>query len=591
MKKMKIFISLLCAMALMLGSLPAIGLADEGDITVIVDGVTLDPAAGKAQIVGAGTTMVPFRAIFEALGFEVGYYPTNGESISTVFGYSEEKGIVIGMMIGSNNVYSCIYTDEMKNSYDTLVAKLLTGQSNTQAGAAAFIDDTGRTLVPPRAIAEALGGQVWWAAESKTVVIKTYSYCYAGTDIPAYESVMKDAGYEEGYIGAANGVYTYAFPDPISKLNDIYLGALTENGINFTDSNADDNKALYESQKNNYLLLQASIGDDKLYVTPYSNQECYIVGLSGTEVNATDIPSYTYITGSECLSWEEDEDGNHKYKYVYDGDEAGDYFETLKEYGFACYNSGAEYVCFAHDNSFIEAETDGKGYIYITPSIADIPLSPEQYEYEDGGYYFLTDIPTFKSMVGIKPADMQYNGQYNNFDFIYTCEADVVSKYIKRAFNSMGIVYEEDGSIWAESGTNKYIKIVIDEDSVRITPCVKAETYIGTNVPNYGYVTGEKCISSYSEDGKKHYFYQYDAEELSQYEETLNVNGFEKSDNGAAVWNSDGIAVEISEEIIGENRRVEIVLSNEEVSEDETDESDEADAEAGELSVGDETEE
>ncbi|MCD8049068.1 MAG: copper amine oxidase N-terminal domain-containing protein, partial [Clostridia bacterium] len=266
MKKAKVFISLLCAMALVLGSFPAMGFADEGDITVIVDGVTLDPAEGKAQIVGSGTTMVPFRAIFEALGFEVDYRESDGV-VTSVMGYNIEENILIGLVVGENVIYMCTYSKYLDD-----IRALVSSPYSTMSEAV-FIDETGRTLIPARAVSEALGAEVVWVAESKTVII-TYAteHYYRATDIPRYEYVTGDAYTSVSYDAYRNPTYVYPYPESLDKFNyDYKRDALSDEGVVLIDQNADDISQqqtwLFESQANNYLLIRLDEYEELIYIT------------------------------------------------------------------------------------------------------------------------------------------------------------------------------------------------------------------------------------------------------------------------------------------------------------------------------------
>ena len=93
-----------------------------------------------------GRTLVPLRAIFEALGATVDW---NGDTQTVT---SEKEGTTISLQIGSNKMY-------VNNSEKILDV------------AAKVINN--RTLVPVRAISEAFGCNVEWDGETKTVIIKT----------------------------------------------------------------------------------------------------------------------------------------------------------------------------------------------------------------------------------------------------------------------------------------------------------------------------------------------------------------------------------------------------------------------------------
>ena len=117
--------------------------ADDG-IKVLLNGEAIDFADVEPQIIN-DRTMVPLRAIFEALGAEVAW----DDASKTV---TAKKGdITIKMTIGAD---SFTKNDE-KIALDS---------------PATIVDS--RTLVPVRAIAESFGSKVGWDGESKTVTIE-----------------------------------------------------------------------------------------------------------------------------------------------------------------------------------------------------------------------------------------------------------------------------------------------------------------------------------------------------------------------------------------------------------------------------------
>lgn len=120
----------------------------EDDVTVTINGyvVVFDV---PPQIIN-GRTMVPMRIIFESLGAHVEWI---GEKNLVVATY---KTSIITMPIGEN---SFSVTDVLTNETRTV-----------QLDVAPMIID-GRTLVPARAVSEAIGKNVDWDNEARTVII------------------------------------------------------------------------------------------------------------------------------------------------------------------------------------------------------------------------------------------------------------------------------------------------------------------------------------------------------------------------------------------------------------------------------------
>ncbi len=120
----------------------------DGEITVSLNGATLDTPI-PAQLVN-DRTMLPMRAIFEALGAQVEWA---GED-SLIFVTKGNKLIVLKIGTPQMSVQTTESTENRVIELDT----------------APFIDSD-YTLVPVRAVAEALDAEVEWISDSRTVVI------------------------------------------------------------------------------------------------------------------------------------------------------------------------------------------------------------------------------------------------------------------------------------------------------------------------------------------------------------------------------------------------------------------------------------
>ncbi len=124
---------------------------EQKDIDVIVNGETL--VLDVAPIIVNDRTMVPMRAIFEALGAKVNWIPTGRIIIAT------KDELMITMQIDNMNMVI-----ETTGSTEKEVLTL---------DAAPFILDD-RTLVPARAVAESLKAKVDWIPETRTVLVTKY---------------------------------------------------------------------------------------------------------------------------------------------------------------------------------------------------------------------------------------------------------------------------------------------------------------------------------------------------------------------------------------------------------------------------------
>lgn len=119
--------------------------AQATDVKVIVDSKEV-PFPVSPIIVGSGTTLVPMRAIFEAMGADVRWDQQSRKV--TAF----RDGNKIELTIGSLDAYT-------NNKLHKLVEKPRI--------------ENGRTLVPVRFIAEAYGDKVVWDQTSRTVTVTT----------------------------------------------------------------------------------------------------------------------------------------------------------------------------------------------------------------------------------------------------------------------------------------------------------------------------------------------------------------------------------------------------------------------------------
>ena len=127
---------------------PASETVAQKDIDVILNGRTHD--LDVAPVIVNDRTMVPMRAIFEALGAEVNWIPAGRIIIAT------KDELMITMQIDNLNMVI-----ERAGSDDREIFTL---------DAPPFISND-RTLVPARAVSEALGAKVEWIPETRTVTV------------------------------------------------------------------------------------------------------------------------------------------------------------------------------------------------------------------------------------------------------------------------------------------------------------------------------------------------------------------------------------------------------------------------------------
>ena len=166
---MKKWLCVVLAAVMVLSSVSAVVFADD-EITVTVDGKQLE--FDVAPIIENGRTLVPMRAIFEALGAVVDW----DEDSKTVTAKTESKTLLI--TIGENNlgiiekvfIPQKIKIDEDGPDTEDNIAYTDATVRTVPLDVPAKIID-GRTLVPIRAISEGLDADVAWNAEEKIVSI------------------------------------------------------------------------------------------------------------------------------------------------------------------------------------------------------------------------------------------------------------------------------------------------------------------------------------------------------------------------------------------------------------------------------------
>ena len=139
-KLIKVLGSVLLITSIMLSSV----VFAKGDIKVAIDGKQVEFDV-KPQLINS-RTMVPLRAIFEALGAEVDWENDTQTIVAT------KDGVTIVSTIGNTKMY----VDDIEKTMD--VAPML-------------VD--GRTLVPVRFVAEAFECEVFWSDSDYAVYIKT----------------------------------------------------------------------------------------------------------------------------------------------------------------------------------------------------------------------------------------------------------------------------------------------------------------------------------------------------------------------------------------------------------------------------------
>lgn len=151
---MKKFLKILIALSLALVcfqsvlSVSADEYTDAGYVTVVVDGQVLSFEGDQGVVISDGRTLLPLRKIFEALNASV-YWDGDNRAI-----FAAKGDIALALQIDSSAMFKNVGTDSYQYTLDV---------------PAMIIND--RTMVPARAVSEALGASVSWDGSTNTVTI------------------------------------------------------------------------------------------------------------------------------------------------------------------------------------------------------------------------------------------------------------------------------------------------------------------------------------------------------------------------------------------------------------------------------------
>lgn len=140
--------------------------AEAADITVYVNGQYLD--TDQPPVIQDGRTMVPLRAIFEALGADVQWFAET----KTISGYDAKTNRIMSLILNQKTLFCADYTlFQVYESDPTSQAAIQFVLSHTKEIDVPPMSINGRTMVPARVISEALGASVSWNAATRTVSI------------------------------------------------------------------------------------------------------------------------------------------------------------------------------------------------------------------------------------------------------------------------------------------------------------------------------------------------------------------------------------------------------------------------------------
>ena len=154
---MKKFLTALLTLMIAAGLAAPVALS-AAEVRVSIDEVAVN-FEGQPPVVIDGRTLVPVRAVFEALGFEVGWDEYSQMVMLWQYGYIEHEGEDIRIVV-----------TEIAITVGSPVFRINDRELPLEVPAQII---NGRTMLPIRALVEAIGMDVEWREASHTVAIAT----------------------------------------------------------------------------------------------------------------------------------------------------------------------------------------------------------------------------------------------------------------------------------------------------------------------------------------------------------------------------------------------------------------------------------
>lgn len=240
---MKKLLSIILTLSILMG-LCTIPVQAEDNIRVMLNGQEI--AFDVPPQIISDRTMVPMRAIFEALGYEVNW---KGES-GTITAENRQADKWILMIINNPLMNVCSYSDFLKYGDDS---QFLFDSTKVLDAAPVIVD--GRTLVPVRAISEASGYNVEWDGYSRTVRI-------SNSKTPSNFDILKNIITSQGKYDDS---YNWYIINSSTRMPGVSLSMLYETVSNFIAFTLIDDEDSYKIKL--YLYLEPDDRDPHIYMT------------------------------------------------------------------------------------------------------------------------------------------------------------------------------------------------------------------------------------------------------------------------------------------------------------------------------------
>ena len=240
----------------MVGSASMAFAADTGKITVTVNGETVK--TDVAPVMENDRILLPMRAIFETLGCNVSYRVNDGKQFVTAF--RGDKQVILE--IGKNEI---------------------TVDGETKALDVAAKIENNRTLVPVRAVSEAMNADVSWNGETKTAEVTTKQGEHKIGSVTDEKAVKADDGTVLMYIN-------YVYPVIGNKDGNEYIGKINDEYKAYAEKFIADAEALAAKIAAVSVKVSAKVSENgKIYGSITTAQLADALVAAGVEVDKKDI--------------------------------------------------------------------------------------------------------------------------------------------------------------------------------------------------------------------------------------------------------------------------------------------------------------
>jgi hypothetical protein len=291
------------------------------------------PADDQQPVIIDGRTYVPFRVIGENMGAKVEWI-------------AEERQVIILWKKQDLDIWSDSRGEDVQIIIDGRVLEIPTDLGK------AYISEQGRTMIPLRAVGQAMDCEVDWINESRTVVIN-YDRPVSGEErVPANEPHEQADAADQSNLQLLKDLAAY------------------RTNLKLMDGKVLNSEELSNHQPADFTAEQLVVF--KTYLTQLSQYQALITLPDGSKVNSADITilGNSLLTARQLTAWIEKETPRLMTKAAANGQE----FKPIPDLAQLYIDIGKEYG-IRGDIAFCQAAKE-TGYWQFTGSV-----TPEQNNY------------------------------------------------------------------------------------------------------------------------------------------------------------------------------------------------------------------